>query len=180
MQRFFAGICGLNLSLMTNDHLSSEHDLGVTVPLHESSPNWPPFSEEILKVRQDDSGCYRIDCIPWFTYGLNFGDVIEASRQNDRLEFVRVARPSGHSTYRIRLDISKVLTPTGDGGVNPLWTALSEALESLACRIEASSDRLHSLDVPPDPTIDKRAVVLDLLKVGKEEGLFDFEEGTFL
>jgi hypothetical protein len=160
-----------------NDHTESAADVRVAVPLARIADGWPPFACEILKVVDQGNG-YRIDCIPWFTYGLNRNDVISATVQNGALIFQDVIERSGHCTFRIRLHLHSIPEPERVGAFAEL-TALAEALGRFDVLFASSSDVLHSIDVPPNPTSNIRAVVTDLLKVFEDREWFEWEEGTF-
>jgi hypothetical protein len=90
-----------------NDHTDEPDDIGVTVPLARIAEGWPPFEYEILKVADLGVG-YRVDCIPWFTYGLNRHDVISAAVQDGTLKLQDVIERSGHCTFRMRLHLHSI------------------------------------------------------------------------
>ncbi len=162
---------------MHNDHTDVPDDIGVAVPLARIAEGWPPFEYEILKVVDLGVG-YRVDCIPWFAYGLNRNDVISAVVQDGTLKFQDVIERSGHCTFRMRLRLHSI--PESERAESlAMLKALSEALSQFDVLVASSSDVLHSIDVPPHPSIDVRAVVTDLLKVFEDFEWFDWEEGTF-
>ncbi|OGS50294.1 MAG: hypothetical protein A3K65_04340 [Euryarchaeota archaeon RBG_16_68_12] len=57
---------------------------------------------EQLWARKVDADRFEVCCIPFFLFDLALGDEVETgSRDGHDLVFRRVARPSGHSTFRV-------------------------------------------------------------------------------
>jgi hypothetical protein len=160
---------------LRNNHIDSSGDLGVVAHLVKSG-GWPPFDIEVLKVAREGDA-FRIDCIPWFTYGLNRNDLIAADVVDGVLSVRTLLSKSGHSTFRIRLDPAKIrVGMTSD--IDPEFVAFTGYLSRFNCTFEISDETLQSIDVPPRQNNDVRAAVADMLALYAETGWYDWEDGT--
>ncbi len=111
---------------------------------------------------------FRILNSPYFTRGINYLDIVEAhpTIEGPALEFDRVIRRSGHSTYMIIVE--------KDGRrFDPYW----KILQQKGCSYESASmgrRLLLSVDVPPSANIYD---VYKVLEEGETKGVWMFQEG---
>lgn len=84
---------------------------------------------------------FAVDNIPIQVPGLSLGDVVAAQWRGGPLEFERVVRKSGHSTYRVMFQRAE---PTGDD------VAALQRLRDRGCHTESATARYHALDVPAE------------------------------
>lgn len=111
---------------------------------------------------------FRLRNSPFFAKGVSFLDVVEAREADTQgvFDYVRTARASGHSTYR-------VLVAKGSPDFESCWRRLAE----MGCSYE-SADRgknwLYSVDVPPEADV---FVVYGELEAGEKRSLWLFDEG---
>jgi hypothetical protein len=97
------------------------------VKLHVDLPNHWATGGETLWARQLGEDLYELRDIPFYSYGLNLGDVVQAVPPAPHLkpQVLRVVRRSGHRTLRIvfqddveparRLELINSLKPLGVG-----------------------------------------------------------------
>lgn len=113
-------------------------------------------------------GRYRIRNVPFYAYGISFGDVVRAAGHGaDELLMERVEDRSGHSTYRIFVE--EEFTPE-----SPEFGQFWQPVEQTGANYERGSDMLLAVDVPPSSNIDR---VFQLLTAGESAGVWLFEEG---
>jgi hypothetical protein len=136
-------------------------------------------SSEILKASVIDAGSCRVECIPWFITGINFGDTIAVENRDGQLYFDRVVRTSGHATFHLKLDREAIYPDGETGEVDGCYQFLVDSWARYECKCEAFSEAQTSLDIPPHESIDLRLMTLELLDVGKDVGLWTWTEGTF-
>lgn len=122
------------------------------------------FTREALWAKPLPSSSYILENVPFFIYGVSFGDEIEAKRQNGRLQFIRVVQHCGHSTYRVFLSDE----------AHDQVSAMRSRLDAMGCLIEDGGSLWFALDVPPEADI---FAVYELLEKGEESGIWTFEEG---
>jgi hypothetical protein len=107
---------------------------------------------------------YQLDNVPFFARGIAVGDVVIASKTEEGwLGFDRVAKRSGHSTFRIWLS----------EGVGLSATRVLEDLRGLGCRAEITLERLIAIDV----SLDRETQVWDFLAAGRERGDWEIQVG---
>lgn len=107
----------------------------------------------------------EIDNIPFYARGIALGDIVQVREESDGgLEFVRVLRRGGHSTYRVLL-----LDKRAD---EPLRTM--EEMNSLGLSVEQDLDCLLAVDVPPDVPVEE---IENLFRQGIHSGRWEVEEG---
>jgi hypothetical protein len=143
--------------------------------IHIDLPNHWATGGESMWATPLGNDLYRIENVPFFSYGLNFFDVVHATPDNeDQIPEIRkVVTPSGHRTYRVmfKKDVSR--------------EEQVELLESLE-RYDASYERADKISVAIDikPTGDHIAVY-DRLDAFENQNLLSFEtcearvEGSF-
>jgi len=98
-------------------------------------------------------------------FGVSMGDVVRASHRKGQLEFSRVEKRGGHSTYRLMVS-PEAIGPTFESR----WDRLSE----IGCGLERASARFVAVDVPPRTDI---YAAYDLIEDGQLAGVWLFEEG---
>jgi hypothetical protein len=128
---------------------------------HETTGEW-------LWAKPAGGHRYEVDNSPFDLYDISLADVVEAEEIEGVLTFRSIVRRGGHSTYRIRL---------GRNLTHQDFQKLWPAFEALNCSYEgASSERLYSIDVPPEADVSK---VYSLLEAGEAESKFEFEEAHY-
>jgi hypothetical protein len=144
----------------------------VLLPKDERNPNRDVYESELLWARPVDAAAYVLDNIPFYAYGLSCEDVVAASATNEShlLNFECVLRQGGHSTYRAIVSESLSEQKAAD------YEHLYHGLLDLGCRIERADSRLFAVDVPPQANI---YAAYDVLLLGQEEGIWDFEEANY-
>jgi len=143
--------------------------------IHIDLPNHWATGGESMWATPLGNDLYRIENVPFFSYGLNFLDVVHATPDNeDQIPEIRkVVTPSGRKTYRVmfKKDVSR--------------EEQVELLESLE-QYDASYERADKINVAIDikPTGDHIAVY-DQLDAFENQNLLSFEtcearvEGSF-
>ena len=97
-----------------------------------------PDHFEQLWARRVADDRFEVCCIPFFLYDVALGDEVETAPDGGRRYVVsRVARPSGHYTFRVRFG------PAVDGRGEVV-----RRLTELGALLEWSSDTLLAVDVP--------------------------------
>jgi hypothetical protein len=126
---------------------------------------WHGSATESLWAGPVSSNCYRLLNVPFYVFGVNYEDVIEAENTDGVLTFARVVTRSGHSTYRILLN--------KDSGerFGAFWAPLAEQ----GCTYEEGHPPLLAVDVPADADLHK---VYELLEGGEAASVWSFEEGS--
>jgi hypothetical protein len=76
------------------------------VKLHIDLPNHWAIGGESMWATPLENDLYQLENVPFFAYGLNFQDIVNATSNSDDLipEIRFVVTPSGHRTYRIMFD----------------------------------------------------------------------------
>lgn len=134
-------------------------DEGMT-KVHIDLPNhWAVGGESMWACDLGDDR-YRLENVPFYAYGLNFHDVVEArSPAPDLKPFVlRVTERSGHHTIRVFLDED---VPEADG------IAHLRALNECHVTFEQCSARYFALDLEPEADVDDVRARLDALERAK-------------
>jgi hypothetical protein len=114
---------------------------------------------EVETVWADDlgEGRYKLDNLPWFTYGISAADEFEAAADGTgQLWFVRMLRKSGNRTLRVILQMAPTASELTfeSQGVLPV-------LESLGCRWEGATQILFAVNIPPDVDLATVTEALD-------------------
>lgn len=136
----------------------------------EQQDGWPPSSYESLWAEPVAPNLYRLLNIPYYLYGVSYGDVVEVmpSAPEEKIYWVhRVAEHSGHSTYRI------FLSDTTDDAVFERWWS---QLANLGCEYERANDRLIAIDMAPNVDV---TAAYRILEAGLCQDVWDFEEGFY-
>jgi Domain of unknown function (DUF4265) len=127
--------------------------------------HWADIDAETFWAKPLGGDRYELRNVPFYAYGLNFGDVVVATKEADD-EFPvieRVDQSGGHRTFRVQ----------------PLETAeperLAAVIESIAAMgvtVERATAALLALDCPPGVDGD---AVFDRLDEFADEGVIEFE-----
>ena len=127
--------------------------------------HWAEIDGESFWAHALGSDRYELRNVPFYAYGLNYGDVVVArTEKGDEFPVIeRVERSSGHRTFRIM--------PADDVGTEALLSAI-ESLEALGVGVERANATLLALDLPPE--VDEDAV-FDRLEELESDGVLEFE-----
>lgn len=128
---------------------------------------WHGFATETVWAEQLGPREYKLRSVPFYAYGLAFGDIVATTPEDCHPVVDRVVMHGGHSTYRVFLDTATVLA---DERFRKYWAPL----ESAGCTFERASARLLAVDVPGHADLRQ---VYALLERGEKEGAWEFEEG---
>ena len=123
---------------MSDDELTKVH---VDLPNHS-------VGGESMWARHLGGDRYRIENVPFYAYGLNFHDVVEAREASLDLKpsVIRVLERSGHDTLRV---IFEEDVPEGDHG------RYLDDLAPLHVSFERCSTRYYALDLEPEASVDQ-------------------------
>jgi hypothetical protein len=135
----------------------------VIVPLERS--DWHDHTTESMWATPLTDGLLRLENVPFYAYGLSFGDSVQAIMKGTEREFATVIQRGGHSTYRIFVTAAQPLER---------FHELCEPLLAMGCTLERATERLFAVDVPPAADIRS---VYRRLEHGQKAGLWDFDEG---
>ena len=127
--------------------------------------DWHDHASETLWASRRTNSVYNLRNIPFYIYGVSFGDSVVAERRNNENIFRRIHERGGHSTYRIF-----ITDEHQDALFEQSWGPLGE----LGCFYERATDYLVAVDVPPEVNIYD---AYDALEKGRISGVWDFEEG---
>jgi hypothetical protein len=125
--------------------------------VHVDLPNHWATGGESMWARHLGGDRYRIENVPFYAYGLNFHDVVEArSPAPDLKPFVRrVTERSGHRTIRVSFSDA---VPEADR------IAHLSALHECHVTYERCSARYFALDLEPEADVDEVRDRLDALE----------------
>ena len=143
--------------------------------IHVELPNHWATSGESMWARHVGGDLYEIRNVPFYAYGLNFLDIVEAVAPSPDLKpMVRAVRTrSGHTTMRV---IFLEDTDADEAG------EMLRAMASMHVTFEGVSDSYYALDVEPEGDAQK---VLAHLKDLEARGILEYEtcehrvEGSF-
>lgn len=125
---------------------------------------YPPVEVESLWASAVDDG-YALDNIPFFVRGVALGDVVSAEAADDgALEFERVVRRGGHSTFRIWLR---------DQSAAEMRKTI-DALLALGLGVEKDFTGLLAVDIPPEVSLDDAEAALF---EGVDSGRWELQDG---
>ena len=123
------------------------------------------YETESLWAKVVADGEFVLDNVPFFAFGVSCGDRVRAKPLENVFQFVEVAEPSGHSTYRAYLE---------ESATEEQRDRYLAQLKALGCHLERGTKRLWAFDLPP--TTDIHAVYA-VLEQAEAEGVWEFEEG---
>jgi hypothetical protein len=110
----------------------------------------PDGEVETLWAFDLGGGRYRLDNLPWYTYRVSLGDVIEAAPDaGGQLHMVRVVTKSGNRTLRLFF---------AGADLHADWPAeIREAMDRLVvagCSYEGANRRYQAVNVPPEVDLE--------------------------
>jgi hypothetical protein len=151
---------------MNNDNL---------VKLHIDLPNHWAIGGESLWATALGNDLFRIENVPFWAYGLNFHDIVQATSDSDELkpEIRKVVTPSGRRTYRVMFEKEVV---------REKQVELLASLEVFGAKYERSDSRYVAIDIEPS---GDHLAVYDQLDKYESDGYLAFEtcearvEGSF-
>ena len=122
-------------------------------------------------MRQLTEDLFRVCCIPFFLYGISFGDVVRAPADELGTHVIsEVAENSGHRTLRVTLRRT-----TNDEGQRYLIRAsLANSVRALDGSIEFYSEVLMAIDAPTEQSY---ARLRDELRRREQALELEYEEG---
>lgn len=133
--------------------------------------DWPPVSGEWLWALPLGENIARLRNVPFYARGLAYDDEVSVRRVSEGestwLQFERISRHSGHSTYRLW-----VFGTTTGSEFETYWKRLSD----LGCTFEAANAQLVAIDMAPEVSVK---AAYDILEDGASAGVWDFEEGFY-
>jgi hypothetical protein len=133
--------------------------------LFELDPNaWHGSAAETLWATPVEKDEYTLENVPFYVFGVSYGDRVLARLQDGIPVFKEVIRRSGHSTYRILLKKERA------SEFDKFWQPLREH----GCTYEEGFKHLLAVDVPPHANIFE---VYQLLEDGEKAEVWSFEEG---
>src|SRR5437868_13048249 len=141
------------------DQMSAIHPKGaaglekITVQLEKAE--WHNYGTETMWARRLDESTFEIRNVPFYAYGISYGDVVQARRRGEQNIIENVVERSGHSTYRIFVTDREDLTKFQD-----FW----HPLETMGCTVERATTRLFAVDVPVTASI---TAVYEILQAGE-------------
>jgi len=118
---------------------------------------------ESMWARPIEGELFAIANLPFFAFGLNFGDIVVAPLVGGVREVRAVMRPSGHQTLRLSFGAH-----VDDG----MQREHLKAVEALGGSYERGTASLVAIDVPPSAPHDVIVALLDRLQASGE---LDFE-----
>jgi uncharacterized protein DUF4265 len=141
----------------------SEANFVIHVDLRSSGM---PGRWEQLWARQLDGNRFRLCCIPFFAYGVAFGDEV-TTKPTSESDYVmeNVVRPSDRTAVRVAV--------LAEAGREDLARRLVEGVRSSGCVHEWYSERYLAIDCKSEST--QLALLISVLKPLEAEGLIEFE-----
>jgi hypothetical protein len=133
--------------------------------------DWHRKSVERVWVDLLEDGTVRVSNIPFYAYGLSFGDRVKVDFRDGELCFDEVVESSGHRTYRII--VPRKFDAAAEAAFEQRWAPLA----ALGCTYEGAGPpvNLFAVDVPPE--VDFRAAE-SLLRAGEADNTWDFERSN--
>jgi hypothetical protein len=133
--------------------------------VHVDLPNHWATSGEAMWARSLGSHRFRIDNVPFYAYGLNYGDIVEAIPEAPDLKpsVLRVLERSGHQTLRVFFE---------EAVEESERLRLLDSLKELGVTYERCSPRYFALDLEPGSSLDRVRRDLDEWQA---RGLGDYE-----
>lgn len=136
--------------------------------VHVDLPNhWMVGGESLWATAvEGEPEHYKVENVPYFTYGIAIGDVVRAVSTADHpREVVSVVRPAGHLTIRVMFK---------DGVGHEQQVELLQALhEEHGVRMEKAFPQFWALSVEED----KSEAVLESLRAARDDEVLDLESG---
>jgi hypothetical protein len=135
------------------------------VKIHIDLPNHRRINGESMWALPLGADRYQVKNVPFFAYGLNFDDTVEAiaPEPGTKPEIRRIVEPGGHRTIRVSFEAQ---TPREQRG------PLLEQLNAHKASFENANGTLYAIDVEPEGDYD---AVREQLDDWQREGLLDYE-----
>jgi hypothetical protein len=118
---------------------------------------------ESMWAKHIEGDLFAIRNLPFFAFGLNFGDIVIARETGGQRQVQRVVRPSGHRTLRIVFSAGL--------GADQQEVYFAE-LRTHGGTFERATDRMVAVDAPPAANFD--ATMATLVR-GEAKGELVFE-----
>ena len=123
-------------------------------------------------VPEIGSSAFRLKNSPFFVTGVSYLDIVDTTpTEGDALlDFKRVIRRSGHSTYMI-------LVKEDEFRFDEYWSglrALGCSYEGGHIKLSIGHRKLCSVDVPPSADINR---IIAILERGQNDGIWMYQEG---
>lgn len=128
-------------------------------------PNHWAVGSESMWARDLGADRYCIENVPFYAYGLNFHDVVEARplAPDQKPSIIRLMERSGHATLRVKFD---------EATAEARMLELLRSLKPLAVSFERGGARYFALDLEPEASVD---AVRDELDRWEAEGVLGYE-----
>lgn len=138
---------------------------GSPTKVHVDLPNHWATGGESLWATELGGDRFRIENVPFYAYGLNYHDVVEAKAETPELKpsVVRVVERSGHRTIRVFF---------GKDVANEDRLSHLRSLEHLHVSFERCDRRYFALDLEPESDI---SAVEERLRGWIAEGVAEYE-----
>jgi hypothetical protein len=148
------------------EHTKKGNNNLVKVSFVLSDTGWGWKEESMWALHVQSTDIFKLDNIPLLAYGICQGDIFRAKlSENGNFNFEEVVEHRGHSTLRIifkeKLSEDKI-------------KLLLQTFNDLGCNYEGNGSKLFAIDVPKDADLQS---VLEVLKQGEANGVWDYEEG---
>ncbi|MFP4477000.1 MAG: DUF4265 domain-containing protein [Desulfatibacillaceae bacterium] len=133
--------------------------------IHVSLPNHWASRGETLWARKVGRDLYEVRNIPFYAYGLHFGDRVVANTEDPSRppEITAVEQRSGHRTLRVMFK---------DFAPEAVRDAMLRSLERFDAYFEQATPRYYALDVEPEGNYD---AVCEELRKWEQDGLVAYE-----
>jgi len=124
---------------------------------------YPPYQVEHLFASKVGNH-YQVDSVPFFATGISYRDLIEAHPgPAGLLKFNRVAKKSGHMTYRVLLTENAAARESAD--------YILKLLADAGCTLERGFG-LIAIDIPPG---EDASSIVGMIQSSAAEGVWQYE-----
>lgn len=135
----------------------------IIFPIKQDEDGYPPEGSESMWAIVNNN-VFIIDNIPFFLYGVSFGDTVTAKIINNKLIYETTVKYSRHSTIRVLFHELEYLKK------------IRQELIALGCSSEVSHlENLISLDIPPEVSIK---IIREFLDAYERENIIGYEEAA--
>jgi hypothetical protein len=133
--------------------------------------DWHRYRIENVWVDLLEDGTCELRSIPFYAYGLSFGDRVSVEVKDGEVFFKDLVRSGGHRTYRII--VPRKFDALAEASFKQRWAPL----ESLGCTYESTGApvNLFAVDVPPEIDVQE---VKSLLDAGCKDATWDYEDAS--
>lgn len=126
--------------------------------------DWHNWRSESLWAAPLGNSLFQLRNVPFYLMGISYDDVVQAKDKDKDLWISGVHSRGGHSTYRFI---------TLDGVLEEQWRPYWQPMADIECTYERATDRLFSVDIPPNVDIYNAYSLLD---AGEKAGIWGFQE----